>query len=265
MGDEYKQGDEFKTGLLSEAARRFQLEAARQGRNSFAAPAGHIDQAALSGRRAPFDTFTFIMSQQEQTARLLQTISEAEIAAAEAHKAAQKREREAQEYLDQIRRAATQTKDGRTVYRTADGTKAFDDNGNELTPEEIKGIDWKPGAATWEERRQAEDRREDARRATQEIEEYQDRLRKGRERIQSGNPLSDDELKEIEAAVDNMPDSVRHHLPRSRSTSAAKEYQQDAANAQSLRDPFSSAVAAHSAETISPTKIISRPLDISPR
>jgi hypothetical protein len=225
MTEEYKQGDEFKTGILSAGAKRFKLEGKRQGKEAYSHDAegeAGLDQAE---RDDGFDRFIVLATAEEQ-ARTLARITEAEIACAEALQDARKREQEARQEIERIREKATRTDDGRLVYRTADGSKAYDDDGNELTPEEMTGIEWNPAAPTWEQRQEATEKREQAIQDVQEIEEYQERLKEGRERIENGDGLTADELKGIEDDLGAMPGSVREHLGgmRKPTVSAAKEY-----------------------------------------
>ena len=54
----------------------------------------------------------------------------------------------AQEVLDDIRRRATVNDKGRKVYRTADRQRGFTDEGQELTQEKVRSIQWDPTAPT---------------------------------------------------------------------------------------------------------------------
>jgi hypothetical protein len=225
MMEEYRQGDEFKTGILSAGAKRFKIEGKRQGKEAYADAGEGETTHGQADHDDGFGRFIILATAEEQ-ARTLARITEAEIACEQAMIDARKREQEAQQEIDRIRDRATRTDDGRIVYLTADGSKAFDDDGNELTPEEMKGIDWNPAAPTWEQRQEATEKREQAIKDIQEIEDYQEQLQKGRERIESGEGLTTDELKGIEDDLDAMPGSVREHLGgmRKPATSAAKEY-----------------------------------------
>jgi hypothetical protein len=173
MTEEYKQGDEFKTGILSAGAKRFKIEGKRQGKEAYADDAGADeithDQADHDDGFGRF----MILATAEEQARTLARITEAEIACEQAMIAARKREQEAQAEIERIRGRATRTDDGRIVYLTADGSKAFDDDGNELTPEEMTGIDWNPAAPTWEQRQEATEKRE------QTIKDIQDERSQG--------------------------------------------------------------------------------------
>jgi hypothetical protein len=54
----------------------------------------------------------------------------------------------AQEVLDDIRRRATVNDKGRKVYRAADRQRGFTDEGQELTQEKVRSIQWDPTAPT---------------------------------------------------------------------------------------------------------------------
>lgn len=250
---EYRQGDEFKTGVVSEAAKRIQTEAKRQGRSVF----GHDRLSELDTADNRFqDMAQLVEIQARQTA-----LSEAERAAAEALALAQKREQAARDNLEKIRKAATTTEDGRQVYLTQDGLRAFDDQGNELTAEEIAAIHWQADAPTWEQRQAAGDRLEAAIAERQEIEDYQERLAGDQETLEHGDSLTSDELDSIDRTLADMPDSVRTHLGglRRPATSAALEYDGQGIQADPLSPAFARAMDGipqeiRTFEPIAPTK-----------
>ena len=102
--------------------------------------------------------------------------------------------------------------DGRRVFKTEDGTRIFDEHGEEVTdfdPDEIE--DWRPRyegykAIVAEEEALVEERND--------LIEYQDLLDDTRERAgQEG--LTNDELDELEQRLEaNMPDAVKRQLPK---------------------------------------------------
>jgi hypothetical protein len=127
-------------------------------------------------------------------------------------KSAQRLE-EAREALEDIRRRATVDEKGRKVYRTADGTRAFTDDGEELTPEQITSIKWDPMAPTWEQRVEAGERWKLAAEEHEEILRAQERADYYSERMASGDLLSRDELETIHQDLNAMPAAVRAEMP----------------------------------------------------
>ena len=102
----------------------------------------------------------------------------------------ERRVQAAQEALDDIRRRAMVDEKGRRVYRTADGTKAFTDDGQQLTSEEMASIQWDPLAPTWEQRVQAEERLKQAEEDHDEILRARERADYYSDRMASGEILS---------------------------------------------------------------------------
>ena len=125
----------------------------------------------------------------------------------------QQRLDEAREALDDIRRRATIDDKGRKVYRTADGTKAFTDDGQQLTPEEMASVQWDPMAPTWEERQEAGVRFKEAQEAHDDILRAKERADYYSDRMASGDILSRDELETIHQDLNAIPEAVRAEMP----------------------------------------------------
>lgn len=258
------------------------LENERAGRNNgrikrfFPAPDG---SAAEAGAKDAAGLAYVMVTLRQVELRLQEQIDEAALAAARALEEVRQRELAAQARLDEIRRTATRTEDGRTVYRTADGTRAFDEDGNELTPEDMAGIEWADGAATWEEYQTAVDDRAQALRDRQEIEAYQDRLEQGRDRLERGEPLTAEEADSIRRDIEAMPESVRAQrdgrpfpdqsaAPGQPAGSAARQYQGQGIEAGALNPAFAAAAFALKPDDIAaagiagPPPPLTKPFDI---
>jgi len=125
----------------------------------------------------------------------------------------QQRLEEAREALEDIRRRATVDEKGRKVYRTADGTKAFTDDGQQLTPEEMASIKWDPMAPTWEQKVEAEERWKQAAEEHESILRARQRADYYSQRMASGDLLSRDELETIHQDLNAMPEAGRAEMP----------------------------------------------------
>jgi hypothetical protein len=125
----------------------------------------------------------------------------------------QQRLEEAREALEDIRRRATVDEKGRKVYRTADGTRAFTDDGQQLTSEEMASIQWDPMAPTWEQKVAAEERWKQAAEEHESILRARERADYYSERMASGDLLSRDELEMIHQDLNAMPETVRAEMP----------------------------------------------------
>lgn len=149
--------------------------------------------------------------------------------------------REARERLDEIRRTANRTEDGRLAFEAEDGT-VYDEHGNEVSPDEVDWEDWNPEGPTRSEFREALGRYNEA-------EDYRRQVMETKERL--GDDPSEDELAALDEQVAElertMPGraAVEHEPAASaRFTSAAKGYAGDAPwrDGAALQQPFSRAV-----------------------
>ena len=134
----------------------------------------------------------------------------------------QRRVREAREALQAIQAHATLDRKGRRVYRTDDRSRAFTDDGQELSREEFDAIQWKPGAPSWEQRQAAGDRLAEAERQHEEILRYKDCADYHGEQLRSGDVLSADELAAMNADLNAMPSSVRAEMEQGHSVDAGR-------------------------------------------
>lgn len=148
---------------------------------------------------------------------------------------------EARERLDEIRRTANRTEDGRLAFEAEDGT-VYDEHGNEVSPEEIDREDWNPEGPTRSEF-------QDARQQYNQAGEYRRQVLETKERL--GADLSEDELAALDEQVAELETTIPgratgEHEPAasSRSTSAAKDHAGDAPwrDGAALQQPFSRAV-----------------------
>ncbi len=102
--------------------------------------------------------------------------------------------------------------DGRRVFKTEDGLRVFDEHGRELSPETVDPAEINDEKPKWEifqaeieeEKRLAEKR--------QSLLEYQAKLDRVRERLNSGE-ITQDELEQMKANLAaDMPEAVREKL-----------------------------------------------------
>lgn len=195
-------------------------------------------------RRKREDGFAALAACVRRQAQLIERMREIEEAVLRAAQEAARREEEQRQALERIRAAATRTDDGRIVYRTADGSQAFDEDGRQLTGEEIARIAWNPSAPTWEQRQEAGRRLEEAMRRRQEIERYANRLRENRDRVTGGDALSAAEIDGIEAEIGAMPEAICRQTRGPGRMSAASAYGGGAGQGASLAPAFGGAAAA---------------------
>ena len=132
----------------------------------------------------------------------------------------ERRVQEAQAALDATREGATVDGKGRRVYRTADRQRGFTDDGQELSREEVKSINWDPKAPTWEQRqaiawqaRSGSMRKFCGRRKRADY--YSERMR-------SGDMLTRDELETIRKDLDAMPWAVKAEMKAVRCAAAGR-------------------------------------------
>lgn len=161
---------------------------------------------------------------------------------------------DADQRLKEIRENANHAVDGRRVYEAADGT-IHDEQGNELTRDEIDLEEWHEDGPRWDEYR-------DALSAYSETMEFRRRVLKTQERLETDD-LSEDDLSDIAHDLDGLerdaPEDVQYFLKRpknggggprddneratNRTTSAAKTLDDDPGASLSTRRPFYAAAA----------------------
>jgi hypothetical protein len=116
--------------------------------------------------------------------------------------------RQEEEHLQRLRENSARDAKGERVYRTADGKDIYYEDGRRLAPEEEAGVRTRPGAPTWETYREQRERYERAHERHREIEEYQRRVVKTRETLESGAPLDEETLTALEKDLKDLPDDV---------------------------------------------------------
>ena len=164
-------------------------------------------------RAAGLSVGTSLTDARRRTIELTETLSRRLVTIDRALERAMKKSRqrlqETQVALEEIRARASVTKDGRRAYRTEDRRQAFYDDGEELTREEIAKTHWLAGAPTWEQRQAAGEAVRQAKQAHENLEAYKARADYYRDRIDGGDALSEDDLKDMKADLDAMPEELQ--------------------------------------------------------
>lgn len=166
----------------------------------------------------------------ERVQRLTARLDELDRASLEALREADRRVRENEERLRRIRETATVTPDGRRIYRTEDGMRAYYEDGIEATAREMDAVQWEPYAPSWERHQESVRNLDQSIQKRDDIRTYRERLEHHRKHLENrDDPLRADELDEMEREINVMPEAVNRHLAPSSSvrTSAASEYTQD--------------------------------------
>ena len=188
---------------------------------------GGADQKSARADRF-FETLQFIQ-RQEQIRLLNERLNELDGASLEALRTADER-------LEEIRRTANRTRDGRLAFEDRDG-KIRDENGKEIGREQIDQAQWKSEAPRYEIFREAMDQHREAR-------EYREKVLEQKARLDG--ELSDKDLDDLEKQITELEaarPATEQQAAAPRTTSAAKTYDADAASNESatLRDPFAGA------------------------
>ncbi|MDJ0826417.1 MAG: hypothetical protein QNJ16_13005 [Rhodobacter sp.] len=111
--------------------------------------------------------------------------------------------------------------DGRRVFRTEDGTRVFDEFGEEVSADEIDPAAIDTRAPTWEEFQALQVERAELVDERDRLHDFQTKLDEARVEISDGE-ISDAELDALEAELaDIMPDAVRDEVPGIASTTPA--------------------------------------------
>ena len=153
--------------------------------------------------------------------RVTDRLETAEIAVIQALSAVRERITLMQDRFTEMLERASELPDGTKVFRTRDGTRAYTEDGELLTPEQMAGVHWRDDAPSWEEFTEARDARDVAVQAEQDILDFQEQvIDPARERIDSGEIILEDELRDLDEAMEaGMPDPVRRFLdPQAQST-----------------------------------------------
>jgi hypothetical protein len=174
------------------------------------------DSAAALHVRADSDPWTMALMIEIELLNFYARLDELDRASLRALEAAQRRAREERERLERLRERAA-TIDGQRAYLTEDGSRAFFENGQELSPRQRETTRWRGGAPSWEQHQDAHRRLEDAVQEERDIRRYRERIDDARIRLEDGDsPLSADDIAGLEESLEQMPESVRRQLgPRS--------------------------------------------------
>lgn len=122
-----------------------------------------------------------------------------------------RREEQARRELEELRERAARLADGRRVYRTGDGTAAYDEDGNRLSDDEFAGVAWNDSQPSWEEECKVTRNWNDAAAEVEEVKAYRSHVGEMRHRHAKGD-LSQDELEQMGEELEaDMPESVRRH------------------------------------------------------
>jgi hypothetical protein len=121
-----------------------------------------------------------------------------------------------QERLDLMLENATTLPDGRKVYKTRDGTRVFDQHGQQLSAEEFDPNAIGNEKPHWEEYRDTNDKLQNLMKERNALLEYQTKLDEARNRLKDGD-ITAKELKDIEAKLDaDMPEELREKLGKAK-------------------------------------------------
>ena len=181
--------------------------------------------------------------------------------------------REAEERLEEIRRNANRTIDGRLVFEDKNGILR-DEHGAEIGSDQIDRSQWRPEAESWEAFQEAD-------RRVQEAKDFREQVTGAQERLDGGN-LSETDLDELERAITALetagpgdtggPAEPQQAAEREmevpgRSVSAARDYTGDPAlDVAALRLPFGGAATGPAPAAADPPGTSSRPdIPIIPR
>ncbi|MGE3335996.1 MAG: hypothetical protein AB7I36_20340 [Rhodospirillaceae bacterium] len=164
-----------------------------------------------SERRA--DDLWFFLEAAELTERIAafrERLDELDRASAEALVAAERRLALADDRLDYLRERAARDEFGRLVFRSADGKRAFYEDGTELTPDAMKAIDFKPGSTTIDAWTSGLQEHKDALKERDQIIDFRDRIKEAQETL--GNDPSPEDVAAMEREFAAMPAAVQDRL-----------------------------------------------------
>jgi hypothetical protein len=167
---------------------------------------GSNERQRREGRE--LQTWLLHLTIDERLTLLRARLAELDQASLIAMQAAERRALDTERQIDRLRDAATRDAHGRQVYRSADGLTAYYEDGRRLTDDEFSLVEWRAGAPTWEERQRAAEARQRAVRDLDDIGAYRDWLDTARRRLESSDPLTGDELSELEAGTVNIPEVI---------------------------------------------------------
>lgn len=182
----------FEQGRVREREKRRKEEAEKNGED---------DLVALAS-----------LTIEEQVRRLSERIDSYEVATVAALQRNERELAQVQARLYALLENAHALPDGRRVFRTEDGSRVFDEHGNELSEEEIDPDSIPDGRTRWEAYLIEVEEDERLQQQRRELFEYQDRLDAARETLEEGE-LSEEELDDLGEELDAlMPDAVREEM-----------------------------------------------------
>lgn len=122
---------------------------------------------------------------------------------------------ESSDRLDALLGEAYELPDGRRVFKTENGLRVFDENGTELSAEELDPDLIEAHRPRWETFKAEKDAHDALTEERQELLDYQEKLDDARERLDQGG-LTESDLDELEALLeDDVPEAVTRRLPAS--------------------------------------------------
>ncbi len=102
--------------------------------------------------------------------------------------------------------------DGRRVFKTEDGSQVFDENGKEVTQDELDFSAIDPNNPTWESYKPVHDEKTRILQEREQIHAFQEKVDAARERVADGE-ISKPDLDDLDAELaDAMPPSVKTHV-----------------------------------------------------
>ena len=160
--------------------------------------------------------------------RLARTIQEAEIAYLLALEDIQRQKEEAALQLEDIRANALVLSDGRRVYFTRDGSKLFDDDGQEVTEQNIieearEEQERNPNASSHEDNTEAKDNFQTARDKEEEIFKKLQELEELKTRMEKGEMTQGELDAKTQEIMEGMSPEVRKTFARVRGVEADVE------------------------------------------
>ncbi len=213
-------------------------ETERQARRRRQRELAALDERIDGARRADeaannrdLETLLFVdemLSHEQRLQRLGKRLTELDRLSREALEEADLRVKRAKERLDDVHARANVTADGRRIYRTADGKRAFYENGVEATADEIAAVTWKKDGPTWEQRQDGARNWNEAVIQQDKARERVERIQEIKKQVESGQ-VTRDELEQLERETANMSAAMNDALGSRAGTrrSAAAEHAPD--------------------------------------
>lgn len=153
------------------------------------------------------------LASQERLAEFQQRLDRLERASYESLLEADERRRVALRQLERLRERAYEVTlpDGRVVKVYRDGNMVRDESGALVSHDTIRAEEIPGSFPTWQERQASVQDADDAQRRYREVIEYRERLARARNEA-GGEGITGRRVDELDADIENMPDSVRSRL-----------------------------------------------------